>query len=355
MLQLQYLNVKLKKNQIEKILSNYNIKYTTMKKEIDNKIDIMIKTFNEDISSFLNNMEEIAEQKQKLKSLEYNQNELKSVREQLKEKIHELTELKREFELLKSENNRLKNLNNKNNNKKGRFFSPSFRFSHNKTLNNSSFNNTKNNIININETKSFILKTENKDNTFKSTLIEKSKKKINELILDDNKKKIKIRLKKDIKNSLSNSINSELKTESKLNLQNNKKKDNIFVIKKQLFNKNKDLTKSYISVKNSKKKIKNMKKSTNILSSTRNLKKKDYNTMAYEGIIKKSEDKSYEKDNLIVSKNNINNEDSESESSEKTNEEQNDDINNEINEMNDIEEEIISIIDQIKEFKKDLT
>ena len=353
MLQLQYLNVKLKKNQIEKILSNYNIKYTTMKKEIDNKIDIMIKTFNEDISTFLINMEEIAEQKQKLKSLEYNQNELESVREQLKEKIHELTKLKREIDLLKSENNRLKNLNNKNNNKKGRFFSPSFRFSHNKTLNNSSFNNTKNN--NINETKSFILKTEIKDNTFKSPLIEKSKKKINELILDDNKKKIRIRLKKDIKNSLSNSINSELKTESKLNLQNNKKKDNIFVIKKQLLNKNKDLTKSYISVKNSKKKIKNMKKSKNILSSTRNFNKREYKTMTNEGIIKKREDKSYEKDSLIVKNNNINNEDSESESSEKINEEQNDDINKEINEMNDIEEEIISIIDQIKEFKKDLT
>ena len=191
MLQLQYLNIKLKKNQIEKILSNYNIKYTTMKKEIDNKIDIMIRTFNEDISSFLINMEEIAEQKQKLKSLEYNQNELESVREQLKEKIHELTKLKRETELLKSENNRLKNLNNKNNNKKDRFFSPSFRYNHNKNSNNGSFNDTKNN---INETKSFILKTENKKNSFKSPLIEKSKKKINELILDDNNKKIRIRL-----------------------------------------------------------------------------------------------------------------------------------------------------------------
>ena len=65
MLQLQYLSTKLKKTHIEQILSNYNIKYTTMKKEIENKIEIMIKTFNQDISSYLNNMEEIAEQKQK--------------------------------------------------------------------------------------------------------------------------------------------------------------------------------------------------------------------------------------------------------------------------------------------------
>ena len=39
MLQLQYLNTKLQKKHIEQILSNFNIKYTTMKKEIENKIN----------------------------------------------------------------------------------------------------------------------------------------------------------------------------------------------------------------------------------------------------------------------------------------------------------------------------
>ena len=141
MLQLQYLNTKLKKTHIEQILSNYNIKYTTMKKEIENKIDIMIKTFNQDISSYLNNMEEIAEQKQKLKSLEYNQAELDTIREQLKDKIHELTKLKREIELLKNENKKLKN-NNIYNPKRKRDFSPSFTENNFFNSTNISFNST---------------------------------------------------------------------------------------------------------------------------------------------------------------------------------------------------------------------
>ena len=37
-----------------------------MKKEIENKINMMIKAFTEDISAFFNNMEEIAEEKELL-------------------------------------------------------------------------------------------------------------------------------------------------------------------------------------------------------------------------------------------------------------------------------------------------
>ena len=128
MLSLQYLNKRLKKNHIEQILTNYNIKYTTMRKDIENKINIMIKTFTEDISAFLNNMEEIAEQKQQIKNIENNQNELESLKEQLKEKVHEQTQLKREMELLRIENNRLKATPNnisKNNSKKKLIVSPS--------------------------------------------------------------------------------------------------------------------------------------------------------------------------------------------------------------------------------------
>ena len=128
MLSPQYLNKRLKKNHIEQILTNYNIKYTTMKKDIENKINIMIKTFTEDISAFLNNMEEIAKQKEQIKNIENNQNELESLREQLKEKVHEQTQLRREIELLRIENNRLKAIPNnitKNNSKKKLIASPS--------------------------------------------------------------------------------------------------------------------------------------------------------------------------------------------------------------------------------------
>ena len=116
MLSLQYLNKRLKKNHIEQILKNYNIKYTTMKNEIENKINIMIKTFTEDISQFLNNLEDIAEQKKQLKNIVNNQTELESLREEIKEKIHEQTKLRREIELLRIENNRLKINTNPNNN-----------------------------------------------------------------------------------------------------------------------------------------------------------------------------------------------------------------------------------------------
>ena len=113
-----------------------------MKKEIENKINIMIETVNQDISSFLNNIEEIVEERQKLKTLVYNHNELESVREQLKEKIHELTKLKREFDLLNQENKNLKNEINNNNSKKNRAFSPSFKDQKNLNSNNISLNLT---------------------------------------------------------------------------------------------------------------------------------------------------------------------------------------------------------------------
>ena len=46
MLQIQYLIIKLQKKHIEQILLNFNIKYTTIKEEIENKINIIIKIFN---------------------------------------------------------------------------------------------------------------------------------------------------------------------------------------------------------------------------------------------------------------------------------------------------------------------
>ena len=116
MLSLQYLNKRLKKDHIEKILENYNIKYTTLRKEIDNKINVMMKTITQDLSAFLNNMEDVAAEKEKIKSHEINQNEIETLREQVKDKIHEHTKLKREIEMFKTENNRLKALSNNSSN-----------------------------------------------------------------------------------------------------------------------------------------------------------------------------------------------------------------------------------------------
>ena len=355
MFQMQYLNKKLKRNSIEKILSNYNMKYITMKKEIENKINIMIETVNNDISSFLNNMEEIAEERKKLKTLEYNKNELEFVREQLKEKIHELTKIKREFELLKQENKNLKNEINNNKSKRNNVFSPPPKDISYHNLNYTSLNKTQKK---LNETKSFILKTEkneNKKKRFKSPLnfqITKTRKKISDLVLDDKNKNIRIKLKNN-KNSLSNSLNKEIKTESNIKnvkIQNNQN-DKICVIKKKILNKNNDLCKSYTFYKGKSKINKNTKNTKLLNKTTRNFNKIDkniqsnpitnYDNLKNESLIKKPSN-SYEKDNISIT-----------EYKESNSNISIDNIDDEINEMNDIEDEILSIMDKIKEFKKE--
>ena len=55
MIHLQYYNSVIKNNHINKILNNYQIKYTQIKNEIDLKINQMMKLFLEDIFSFLEN------------------------------------------------------------------------------------------------------------------------------------------------------------------------------------------------------------------------------------------------------------------------------------------------------------
>ena len=393
MLQLQYLNTKLKKNHIEQILSIYNIKYTTMKKEIDNKIDIMIKTFNQDISSFLNNMDDITEQKKKLKSLEYNKIELESVREQLKDKIHELTKLKRELELLKSENITLKNLkninsnnnnNNNNNNKspkKKRIFSPSFRDNQYKSSTNVLINKT-NTQKKIKKTKAFFLKTErkelkeDKDNNkelklkrFKSPQnfdLPKNRNKRNDMTLDNKNKNSKINIKKENSNSFSNSSKNLIKTETnvlkKSKFAMTKTKTTKDVIKKNILNKNVDLRKSY-RPNNKNKPItnKNLETSTKLLSKTTvNSKNKikvresktlpNYENGKNENSPKKNDDKYYEKDSFSNSESDSSSSSSSDNSSIET--EVNNYIDDEINEINDLEEEILSIMDQIKDFQK---
>ena len=395
MLQLQYLNTKLKKNHIDQILSIYNIKYTTMKKEIDNKIDIMIKTFNQDISSFLNNMDDITEQKKKLKSLEYSKLELESIREEMKDKIHEITKLKREGELMKSENNRLKNLKNINNNnnsnnnninifspKNTRVFSPTFRENHYKSSINvlSNKTNTQNK---IKKTKTYFVKTENKElkedkdknkemklKRYKSPQnleLPKNRKKRNDITLDNKNKNAKINLKKQNLNNSSNSTKNVLKTDSnilkksKFAMTTTKIKKND--IKKKILIKNPELRKSYgNSLKNLKKSNQSSGTSSKFLNKTsRNSKNKikiresraltNIENGKDESEIKKNDDKYYEKDSVSSSQSE-NSSSSSSDKSSASDTEVNNYIDDEINEMNDLEEEVLTIMDQIKDFQK---
>ena len=373
MLSLQYLNKRLKKNHIEQILTNYNIKYTTMRKDIENKINIMIKTFTEDISAFLNNMEEIAEQKQQIKNIENNQNELESLKEQLKEKVHEQTQLKREMELLRIENNRLKATPNnisKNNSKKKFIVSPSSPSNKdNKYQGLNTISNFQSPMKRSKGSSSLLLKTEKKDKKekikdsriFKSpqNIQMKKTKKINEFNSSDiGNNKTKTLRKKEINKTHKNILSF---SSSDIMSEPNKKNTNLNS-SKRLPNKDKKIntTNKKDNTKNNKnvisdKKIEN--KSKNIVNKSLNLisKNKEESKILKQSEnnvnnqIKESEDYSSEKEN--ISYNDENNE-SKSKTTTEDNEEELTIIDEEISEMNCMEEEILSLMDQIKEFKQ---
>jgi hypothetical protein len=334
----------------------------------------MIKTFNLDISSFLSKFVEIAEQKQKLKAFEHNQCELASIREQLKDKIHEVTRLKREIDLLKIENNKLKNecYNRWScNSTKNQAFSPSS-WHKNYALSSASFNRTQKL---LKDEKNCLLKTETKDKEkrVKSPMYisrSKTSKKLSEYDFEDKiriKKKSNSKLFNSNKNNLSNPIYSEVKTEqsSSKNIKNlkgaiKKKNNKIVVIKKKDFNKNEDSNKNLnlISKKNKPKistndtRFKLSNSSRNSLNinnkkkkiQTMNLAKTIKNENENENELKKCDDNSFSKESEYSS------EDNENESN--VNSEIKDDkkIDAEINEMNDIEDDILSIMDQINVF-----
>jgi hypothetical protein len=129
MIHLQYYNSVIKNNHISKILNNYRIKYSQIKNEIELKINQMMKLYLRDILSFLENVEEVAEQKHKIN--EYNNlfKELEQTKAKMKDKISLEHKLKNECEILQQENCLLKlridslkyklntfyNLNNNNN------------------------------------------------------------------------------------------------------------------------------------------------------------------------------------------------------------------------------------------------
>ena len=82
MIQLQYYNKGLTKTQIEHILNNYNLKYTT----ITNEINSIIKTVLNDISPFLENIELLAKEMKKLKFQDNNTEKIELLENKLREK-----------------------------------------------------------------------------------------------------------------------------------------------------------------------------------------------------------------------------------------------------------------------------
>lgn len=108
MLHLQYYNSILKNNHISKILNNYKIKYSRIANEIESKINEMMKFFLKDILEFLENIEEVSDQRHKLIEYDKNKKELELTRLKLKNKTYTEHKLKNDFDLLQQENNLLK-------------------------------------------------------------------------------------------------------------------------------------------------------------------------------------------------------------------------------------------------------
>ena len=369
MLSLQYLNKRLKKSHIEQIQNNYNIKYTTMKKEIENKINIMIKTFNDDISAFLNNMQDVAEQKQQLKSLENKESEVESLREKIKDSIHEKTKLRREIELLRIENNRLKYYSNTNgnvNSSRKKLFSPSATSRENPYQPLNTVSNFHSSLITSPKNKpkdnnSILIKTEKKEKKerkekkdsrlFKSPQIEqlkKTKKKLSITNVENNKTKGIDRKKEKTKTLLSFSTSQIINKKNNLNYGSSK---NLMKKNKITYRSNKDFNKT---TNNSLlgKKILNVNKKETTKSSFNQKKELSKTKIESENFvadkIKQSEEYSSEK---------YSSSSSEESNKSKISIEYNDDeeqtmIDDEISEMNFIEEEILSVMEQIKEFKE---
>ena len=108
MLQIQYYNKGLTKTQIEQIIKNYNLKYTTLTNEINLKLNSIIKTVLNDITPFLENIEYLSKQAKQLKEIENTKNHIEILENRLKEKTLIEKELQNNINNLKHEINELK-------------------------------------------------------------------------------------------------------------------------------------------------------------------------------------------------------------------------------------------------------
>ena len=240
MIHLQYYNSVIKNNHINKILNNYRIKYSQIKNEIELKTNQMMKLYLKDILSFLENLEEVAEQKHKIN--EYNSllKELEQTKEKIKDKISVEHKLKNECEILHQENCLLKlkinslkykinNLNNLNiNNNTSRSTSPN-----RKKSNNSVSNRNANDKLKINFMSP---KNENTRNVFTQIIeLNNSYNKSSMSLLNNDKSDNKNTKRKDNKDKLSLKLNYDKMLKTKNNLKNKKKKVNI---KKFVYNNN---------------------------------------------------------------------------------------------------------------------
>lgn len=117
MIQLQFYNKGLTKTQIEHILNNYKLKYTTLTNEINSKLNSLIKTILNDITPFLENIEEISKELKHIREMENDKVTIELLKNRLKEKSLIERQLQNDITSLKKEISDLKELKEKNINK----------------------------------------------------------------------------------------------------------------------------------------------------------------------------------------------------------------------------------------------
>ena len=115
MLQIQYYNKGLTQTQIEQILNNYNLKYTTISKQINAKLNSLIKTVLDDIFPFLENIQVLSKEIKKMKDLENTNDKIEFLENKLRKKAETENQLKNDIITLKKEISFLKQKNNQNN------------------------------------------------------------------------------------------------------------------------------------------------------------------------------------------------------------------------------------------------
>ena len=108
MIQLQYYNKGLTKTQIEQILNNYKLKYTTLTNEINSKLNSFIKTILNDISPFLENIESISKDLKSLKEMDNHKKKIEFLENKLREKSKIENQLQNDIISLKKEITTLK-------------------------------------------------------------------------------------------------------------------------------------------------------------------------------------------------------------------------------------------------------
>ena len=103
MIQFQYYNKGLTKSQIEQILNNYKLKYTTLTNEINSKLNSLIKTILRDISPFLENIESISKDLKSLKEMDIHKKKIELLENKLREKSKIENQLQNDIISLKKE------------------------------------------------------------------------------------------------------------------------------------------------------------------------------------------------------------------------------------------------------------